>query len=308
MQMRRFMQTVKLPEVDRNKSHNASGYLTWGGFGAHPFDASTIDCQYDKGGPRFEGLACGSVAIHIANPLGDSIAFVNEMADDDHFVKHALTAFGRAGPQLGQLAITAPGKHLRRLLLLAEGVLGDVCKADPAYSATSFRTHDGGAVSCVVEKGGIKRWVILVSGSRGGVYPCSRKIFATNLTVGGNKGCESTLLIELDNVIRGAGPQGGGLSLLAQPPAFPPRAFQPPAFEPRASEPPASEPPAFRPPAPEPPALLHHSEIPPQLCCSLFGSKPPWWIRPKPPCEMHPPRGTGLRRVALRLRPLRAMC
>ena len=115
MQMRRFMQTVKLPNVDPNKSHNASGYLTWGGFGAHPFDASTIDCQYDKGGPRFEHLACGSVAIHITNPFGDNIAFVNELADDsdDHFVQHALKAFGRAGPQLGQLAITAPGAHLK---------------------------------------------------------------------------------------------------------------------------------------------------------------------------------------------------
>jgi len=93
-----------------------------------------------------------------------------------------------------------------------------------------------------------------------------RKIFATNLTVGGNKKCESTLLIEIDNVVRGAGPQGGRLSLLAQPPSFQPPAFQPPAFLPpaippnafwpRASEPPASEPPAFRPPAPQPHALL----------------------------------------------------
>ena len=104
MQMHRFIQTKKLPDVDSSKSHNAAGYLTWGGGGAHPFDASMITCQYEKGGARFQQLKCPAVAISITNPSGDSIAFVNSLAEDDKvvkLVKHVLTALCRAGPQLG---------------------------------------------------------------------------------------------------------------------------------------------------------------------------------------------------------------
>ena len=231
MQMPRFIQTSKLPDVDSSQSHNAAGFLTWGGGGEHPFEASMIKRQYDKGGPRFQQLNVPAVALGITSPSGDNIAFVNSFVsdDDETVVKHALKAVCGAGAQLGELARTAAGAHGKHLLLLADKVFSNMCDADPDYSTTDLQIENGNVVSCVVEWQGHKRWVIMVCSSKRGLYPCMRKIAATNLTVGVNKKkkCNSTLLIELelDDVVTGVGLQGGGPRLLAQPPASQPRAF-----------------------------------------------------------------------------------
>ncbi len=121
-------------------------------------------------------------------------------------VKHVLKAVCGAGAQLGELARAAAGAHGKHLLLLADKVFGNMCEADPAYSTTDLERHDGGFVSCVLERQGHKRLVIMVCSSKRGVYPCIRKIAATLLTVGGykNKKCNSTLFIELDDVVTGS--------------------------------------------------------------------------------------------------------